>query len=181
MDQIKKDCDTVNNELNDVKTKVKLLEKDIELVYVISEKRSVTIEKIQEMNNSLVQRISLHDQKHLLHDKEEKELKDDIKDLNTKIASVSHEIHERVDQLEHHISSRIDASRIDASRIDALRGDLLNHEKEDSLKASSESDTDGDLDKRIAEIEKWRWMIVGAVAFAAWFIGQADIIGKLMK
>jgi len=171
MDQIKKDCNNVNNELNDVKTKVKLLEKDIELVYGISEKLSVTIEKIQEMNNSLVQMISLHDQKHLLHDKEEKELKDDIKDLNAKIASVSREIHERVDQLEHHISSRIDA----------LRGDLLNHKKEDDRKNGSTDDAENDLDKRIAEIEKWRWMIVGAVAFAAWFIGQADIIGKLMK
>ena len=171
MDQIKKDCNTVNNDISDVKTKVKLLEKDIELVYGISEKLSVSIEKIQEMNNSLVQMISLHDQKHLLHDREEKELKDDIKDLNIKIASVSREIHERVDQLEHHISSRIDA----------LRGDLLNHKKEDLEKKHVDTDVEDDLDKRIAEIEKWRWMIVGAVAFAAWFIGQADIIGKLMK
>lgn len=42
-------------------------------------------------------------------------------------------------------------------------------------------DSDDELYKRVSEMEKWRWMVMGAVAVAAWFIGQANIIGSLFK
>lgn len=154
--------------LNDVKIKVRLLEKDIELVNNISEKLGESIEKIQEMSTNLVKMITLHDQKHIQHEKSENELKEDIKELYLRIASVSREIHDRIDQVEHHI----------ASRIDALRTDLLMHKKENK---SGECKTDDGISKRLADIEQWRWMMIGGIALAAWFIGEANLIGKLFK
>ena len=91
------------------------------------------------------------------------DVKTDIKELHSRITTVNREIHDRIDQVEHHISSRIDA----------LRSDLANHKKQDIK--------DGGLKDKIADIEKWRWTMMGAIAVIAWLAGQADIIGKLLK
>lgn len=154
------------DELNEIAIKVRLLERDVELVNSISERLGTSIEKIQEMSTSLVKMISLHDQKHQQHEKAESELKEDIKEIYTRIAAVSTEIHDRIDQVERHISSRIDA----------LRSDLIAHKKEDVKKPE-----EVDLAKKISDIEQWRWMLIGAIAVSAWVIGEANIIGKLFK
>lgn len=155
-----------DNELSELKLKVGLLEKDIQVESSISEKLSESIEKIQEMSLNLVKLISYHEEKHQNHEKTEKELKDDIRELYSRLASVSREIHERVDQLEHHI----------ASRIDALRTSLEHNKKIDC-----DGDHDTELEKKVETINQWRWQIMGAIAVISWLIGQTDILGKLLK
>lgn len=155
-------------EVSELKLKVGLLEKDIQVGNSISERLSESIEKIQEMSLSLVKLISYHEQKHNQHESTEKELKEDIKELHSRITTVNREIHERIDQVEHHI----------ASRIDALRMSLENHKK-------VEKDTcetgNSELEKKVETINQWRWQIMGAIAVISWLIGQTDILGKLFK
>lgn len=153
--------------INDVLLKVKLLEKDVQVVNNIAQKLSESIEKIQEMNMNLIKMISLHDQKHMQHDREESDLKEDIKDLHSRITTVNREVQERIDQVERHITSRIDA----------LRTDLITHKKEDL----PDDTTNDKMSDKIADIEKWRWILVGAIAVIAWIIGESDLIGRLFK
>lgn len=149
--------------IRDMELKTAILEKDVGLVNTICERLTESVEKIQDMNQNVISLISLHSQRHEQHEKTETELKDDIKELHSRITTVNREIHERIDQVEHHISSRIDA----------LRSDLANHKKQDTK--------DGGLKDKIADIEKWRWTMMGAVAVIAWLVGHSDIIGKLLK
>lgn len=151
--------------IRNVELKTGLLEKDVSLVNTICERLAESVEKIQDMNQNVISLISLHGQRHDQHEKVETELKEDIKELHSRITTVNREIHERIDQVEHHISSRIDA----------LRSDLANHKKQDTDKK------DGGLREKIADIEKWRWTMMGAVAVIAWLVGHSDIIGKLLK
>jgi small-conductance mechanosensitive channel len=97
--------------------------------------------------------ITLHEQKHDQHEKVEKELKDDIKDL-----------HDRIDQVERHISDRIDA----------LRADLINHKSEDRKNKVTET---------LKEIDRYKWMIIGAALAIGWMIGNVDlaVFGTLFK
>jgi DNA-binding ferritin-like protein len=78
-------------------------------------------------------------------------LKEDIKDL-----------HDRIDQVERHISERIDA----------LRVDLVSHKKHDNIV----SDT-------LKEIDKYKWMILGAAIAIGWIIGNVNlgVLGTLFK
>lgn len=158
-----------NDKIRDVELKVGLLEKDVSLTNTICSRLADSIDKIQDMNQNVVSLISLHGQRHEQHEKVEEEVKEDIRELYSRIANVSREIHERIDQTEHHITSRIDA----------LRTDLLNHKKDD--KKNEVSEEDKKLSEKIADIEKWRWMVVGAIALASWFIGHADFFGKVLK
>jgi len=149
--------------LHDVELKVGLLAKDVEQTDRLCEKLSESITKIQELNVNIMQMITLHEQRHEQHEKAEKDLKDDIKELHSRITTVNREIHDRIDEVERHISNRIDE----------LRSDLIKHAKNDPTKLSN----------ALAEIDKYKWMILGGAIAVGWLIGNVDLgmLGKLLK
>jgi predicted nucleic acid-binding Zn-ribbon protein len=138
--------------VHELELKVGLLGKDVEQTDRLCEKLSESIAKIQELNVNIMQMITLHEQRHEQHEKVETDLKDDIRDL-----------HDRIDQVERHISARIDA----------LRNDLMNHKQQDR----------GRIPEMLAEIEKYKWMILGGALALGWLIGHVDLtmLGKLLK
>jgi len=131
--------------------KVSLLEKDVQQTNRVLDKLSESIEKIQEMNDTMIRMISLHEHRHEQHEKVEKDLKEDIKDL-----------HDRIDQVERHISERIDA----------LRNDLMQHKTNDNV-----------IGNTLKEIDKYKWMILGAAIAVGWIIGNVNlgVLGTLFK
>jgi len=131
-------------EVQDIKLKVGLMEKDIHQTNVLCERLSHSIEKIQELNQNLLQMITLHEQKHQQHDKAESEIKADIKDL-----------HDRIDQVERHISQRIDD----------LRADLMTHKQKDRSMIGEIAN----------QVERWKWMILGAVLALGFLLGKLEI------
>ena len=131
-------------EVQDIKLKVGLMEKDIHQTNVLCERLSHSIEKIQELNQNLLQMITLHEQKHHQHEKVESEIKDDIKDL-----------HDRIDQVERHISQRIDD----------LRADLMTHKQKDRSMIGEVAN----------QVERWKWMILGAVLALGFLLGKIEI------
>ena len=137
--------------LHDIELKVGLLGKDVEQTDRLCSKLSESIEKLQEVNVNIMRMITLHEQRHEQHEKVEKEVKDDIKDL-----------HDRIDQVERHISERIDA----------LRNDLMAHRKEDNV-----------IGNTLKEIDKYKWMILGAAIAIGWIIGNVNlgVLGTLIK
>ncbi len=149
--------------LHDVELKVGLLAKDVEQTDRLCEKLSESITKIQELNVNIMQMISLHEQRHEQHEKAEQDLKDDIKELHSRITTVNREIHDRIDEVERHISNRIDE----------LRSDLIKHAKNDPTRLSN----------ALAEIDKYKWMILGGAIAVGWLIGNVDLgmLGKLLK
>jgi chromosome segregation ATPase len=159
-----------DEKLNEVKLKVGLLEKDIQVVTNLVERVSESIEKIQEMSLHLVKMITLHEQRHSQHERVENELKEDIKELHSRITTQAREMHERIDQVEHHITSRIDA----------LRNELIQHKKQE-LPEDKHGKNDLKLTDKLDSLDKWRWMAAGAIALGAWLIGELDLISKLFK
>ena len=139
-----------DKEVSDLKLKVGLIEKDVEIVDRSVDKITLSIEKIQELNNNIFRMITLHESKHDEKEKKEINLQRDIKDL-----------HERIDTLEAHISSRIDD----------LRSDLLLHKKSDKLSVQT----------IMQEVEKWKWMILGGILVGGFLLGKLDILANLFS
>ena len=150
--------------LHDVEMKVGLLEKDVQQSEKLCEKLSESIAKLQEVNANILRMITLHEHRHEEHEKTETEVKDDIKELHSRITTVNREIHERIDEVERHISERIDA----------LRSDLIQHKKEEG------GNVVGDT---LKEIDKYKWMILGAAIAIGWIIGNVNlgVLGTLFK
>ena len=149
--------------LHSIELKVGLLEKDIQQTSQVCDKLSESIEKIQEMNATMIRMITIHEQRHEQHEKAEENLKDDIKELHSRITTVSREIHDRIDQVERTITERLDA----------LRSDLMHHKQEDV----------GGLSNTLKEIDRYKWMILGAAIAIGWIIGNVNlgVLGTLFK
>ena len=150
--------------LHDVEMKVGLLEKDVQQSEKLCEKLSESISKLQEVNANILRMITIHEHRHEQHERAETEVKDDIKELHSRITTVNREIHERIDEVERHISERIDA----------LRSDLIQHKKEEG--GNMVGDT-------LKEIDKYKWMILGAAIAIGWIIGNVNlgVLGTLLK
>ena len=150
--------------LHDVEMKVGLLEKDVQQTDRLCEKLSESISKLQEVNANILRMITIHEHRHEQHERAEIDLKDDIKELHSRITTVNREIHERIDEVERHISERIDA----------LRSDLIQHKKEEG------GNVVGDT---LKEIDKYKWMILGAAIAIGWIIGNVNlgVLGTLFK
>jgi chromosome segregation ATPase len=150
--------------LHDVEMKVGLLQRDVQQSEKLCEKLSESISKLQEVNANILRMITIHEHRHEQHEKAEIELKDDIKELHSRITTVNREIHERIDEVERHISERIDA----------LRSDLIQHKKEEG------GNVVGDT---LKEIDKYKWMILGAAIAIGWIIGNVNlgVLGTLFK
>ena len=150
--------------LHDVEMKVGLLERDVQQTEKLCEKLSESISKLQEVNANILRMITIHEHRHEQHERAETEVKDDIKELHSRITTVNREIHERIDEVERHISERIDA----------LRSDLIQHKKEEG--GNMVGDT-------LKEIDKYKWMILGAAIAIGWIIGNVNlgVLGTLFK
>jgi seryl-tRNA synthetase len=143
--------------------KVGLLGKDIEQISELNDKLSDSIEKIREMNANMIRMITIHEQRHEQHEKIEDDLREDIKELHSRITTVNREIHDRIDQVERTITQRLDV----------IRQDLIKHRAEDEPKVG----------KVLKEIDQYKWMILGAAIVVGWLIGHIDMsmVGKLLK
>ena len=155
-------------DLNDVRLKLGLLEKDVQMTGQLLEKVSESIEKIQEMNLNLVKMLSIHEQRHAQHEKVENELKEDIKELHSRISTQSRQLNDRIDQFEQHVTSRLDD----------IKTDLIQHKKQEFPQDQHKNDS---LLNKIDKLNEWRWMLIGGIALAAWIIGELDLLGKLFR
>lgn len=154
-------------DINDLKLEIGLLKKDNEQLVTVTNKLSDTMEKIQEMNGNLVRMLALHDQKHENHVRNENEIKDDIKELHSRITTVTRELYEKVGLTEKHLSDKIDDLRIE----------LNSHREKDAKQQGTK------LPEVLAEIDKYKWMLFGAAAAIGWIIGNVNltVLGTLFK
>ena len=146
-------------DLQNIKLKVSVMERDVHHTNELCEKLSDSIDKIQELNRNLIQMMALHGQRHEQHEKNNVKMEQDIKDLHSRITTVSREIHERIDQVEQHISNRIDD----------LRSDLIKHKEYDKV----------GIKNIMQEVDKWKWMILGAVLAGGFLRGKIDLTSLL--
>ena len=142
-------------EVQDLKLDIGLLKKDVEWTNEICHKLSESIDKLQEVNVNILRMITLHEQKHDQHEKSQKDMKDDIKELHSRITTVTRELHERIDQVEKHITDRLDD----------IRSDLATHKQQDKKTIITE----------LSEVERWKWIILGAVMSAGFILGKLEL------
>lgn len=143
--------------------KLSLLERDLQQTDKLCEKLSESIEKLQEVNASLTKMITLHEQRHEQHERVETELKEDIKELHSRITTVNRELHDKIDEVEKSIGEKIDD----------LRREIIRHEQKDRAR----------LPDVLREIDKYKWMILGGAIAVGWIIGHVNLefLGKLLK
>jgi ElaB/YqjD/DUF883 family membrane-anchored ribosome-binding protein len=154
-------------QVHDLKLEVGLLKRDNEQLETITNKLSDSIDKIQEMNGNLLRMIALHEQKHESHLRTEDNLKEDIKELHSRITTTTRELHDKMDQTEKHLSDKIDS----------LRRELQSHETNDAQRK------DKSLSGTLSQIENYKYLVLGIALTVGFLAGNLNtsLFGILFK
>jgi DNA repair exonuclease SbcCD ATPase subunit len=145
----------MTEDLSKLKLDIGLLQKDLQMTDKLWQKVSESIEKIQEINSNLVKMISLHEQKHEQHDIAERDLKEDVKEIHSRITTVNRELTDRMNEVETHL----------AKKIDELKAELIDQNIKKELNEN----------KTFKEFDKYKWMLVGAALGFGWVIGNVNL------
>jgi chromosome segregation ATPase len=123
-------------------------ESQIKVLENVVERIDTSIEKLTEVSNSIGKLLAVHDERINTLEKGYDRATDEIKDLHSRITTISREICDKLDQIEDSLEKRI--------RTHSDNSEKLHKELKAELEVKLRS-----LDSRINLLETWRWVIVG--------------------
>lgn len=139
----------------ELETKVAILQNDLGRVTLFLEKTDSTIEKLTEVSNSLARMLAVHEEKLGIHEhqftqveKRKAETQVDIKELHSRITTTTRELSEEISQTESRISQALKQGLDEIKKIITEEHEAIDNRSKE-------------LEKRVADLEKWRWLIVG--------------------
>ena len=138
-----------------VDSQIKVLENVVERI-------DTSIEKLTEVSNSIGKLLAVHDERINTLEKGYDRATDEIKDLHSRITTISREICDKLDQIEDSLEKRIITHSDNSEK--------LHKELKSELEVKLRS-----LDSRINILETWRWIVIGGAAVLGY------IADKLIK
>ena len=139
--------------LQDVRIDVELLKKDVVNITALCQKMDVVIDKILEQQDRYLSQIYVD------MENQEKEVKNDIKELHSRITTVYRDLGDKIELTERRL----------LEELKDLRTQITEHNKKE----------DSDLQK----ILNWKWMLFGGVVAVSWIISHVnlDLLSKIIK
>jgi len=142
-----------------LETEILLLKQDISRISMFSDKLDAAIIKMGEVSNDIAKMLAVHQERldtqettdeelFTLMEKLKDEMKGDIKDLHSRITTVSRDLSDDINETEQRLMQALTYGMNDLKK--CIVEDIK--QKEQSTK---------DLEARVAELEKWKWIILG--------------------
>lgn len=155
-------------------TEVAVLKSDVTRMTSLFEKLDTAIERMGDVSNSIARMLAVHEERlnkqddideelFTLVEKRKQELQSDIKDLHSRITTVSRELSDDINETEQRIMTAMTYGTSEIKKCIT-----------DETKAVSKQQIE--LEKRVTELERWKWLIMGGSialgAFAHEFVGM---------
>jgi DNA repair exonuclease SbcCD ATPase subunit len=134
------------------------------------------VEMLREIASDMKRMLAVHDEKLNQHERKQDDIFNLIEQRRNEMADDIKEIHSRITTVQRELSTEINATE---SRI--IKG--LDELKEE-LKADQEfhNKKQKTLEDRISDLEKWRWIIIGAGITGGWiFTKLSNMIDIVIK
>ena len=159
-----------------VETQLAVIEQELDQSGAVVTRMERAIEKLTDVTADISKILAVHDQRlergekatadvFDLLEKRRQEMNDDIKELHSRITTTTRELSAEISEVQKCVITGIE--------------DLKRELKEDQ---KYHNDKQSNLEKRIADLEKWRYMLVGAGIVGGYllnkFIGMIDIAIK---
>lgn len=149
---------------NSIETDVALLKRETAQMTSVFTKLDEAIDKLGDVANGIGKMLAVHEEKLVIHERVDRELfelvekrraemQEDIKEIHSRITTVQREIASELSNTEHKI---MDAIKELKTGVDANRASIQVDSKE--------------LEKRIEQLERWRWILVGGGIVAGFII-----------
>jgi hypothetical protein len=124
------------------------------------------VEMLREIASDMKRMLAVHDEKLNQHERKQDDIFNLIEQRRNEMAEDIKEIHSRITTVQRELSTEINAteSRI-IKGIDELKAELKTDQEFHNSKQKS-------LEQRIADLEKWRWIIIGAGVTGGWVFSK---------
>jgi phage-related tail protein len=134
------------------------------------------VEMLREIASDMKRMLAVHDEKLNQHERKQDDIFALIEQRRNEMADDIKEIHSRITTVQRELSTEINATENRIIKgIDELKAEL----KTDQEYHNSKQKT---LEQRIADLEKWRWIIIGAGITGGWLFSKlstmVDIVIK---
>lgn len=160
----------------DLETTVALVKKDLDNFSQLFNKLDLTVGKMIDISNDVSKLLSLHEQRlenlyqndKLLESKLEKntvDLSEEMKELHHHIRNNNRDVMEKLKSSEDSIKNDIKYIR------DSI--DRENKNLKDSIDTTNENQKT--LTKRLDALERWRWVVGGAIMTGVWVLNRSGI------
>lgn len=151
----------------DHRVEIELLKKDVSMITTLCEKFDATIDKMQDIASNLSKMVSLQEQRLTNQEESTKEIQgilemrrlehnNDIKELHSRITTVNRELSDKIEETEKTILQELQEIRKEIKD---------SHVREDT----------SSLSKRLAEIETWKYMMMGGIIVVTWLLAKSDL------
>ena len=139
------------------------IESDVEVLKSVVTKLDTSIDKITQVSVDIGKILSAHEARIDGLEKIADDRDDDIKDLHSRISTMSREIADHMDLMENRIYVKLKENSLSAT------------EQHDKIQREIESDIEK-LGSRLTILENWRWWILGAAAALGFVLGKMDLV-----
>tara|TARA_S200002703_G_scaffold55013_1_gene47542 strand:- start:308 stop:808 length:501 start_codon:yes stop_codon:yes gene_type:complete len=158
-----------------LETEVAIVKNDVNQIGRLFSKLEIALDKITDVNSNIGQMLAVHEQRLVDSEKEFVYIKKEMGEVDEKLNGEIKEIHSRLTtntrEIERKMSDEIDKV-LDA--IKDLKTSIDDHEKDGNEKITA-------LSARLASLEKWRWILLGAFATGGFLLGNGVTFGNIFS
>ena len=158
-------------------TEVAVLKSDVNRMASLFEKMDAAIEKMGDVSNNIARMLAVHEERlnkqddideelFSLVEKRRQEIQSDIKELHSRITTVSRELADDLTETEQRIMTAMTYGTTEIKKCIT-----------DEFKSITEKQMD--LDKRVTELERWKWLIMGGSIVLGAF--AHELVGLVIK
>jgi DNA repair exonuclease SbcCD ATPase subunit len=142
-----------------LETEVAVLKSDVNRMTSLFEKLDTAIERMGDVSNSIARMLAVHEERlnkqddideelFTLVEKRRQEIQGDIKELHSRITTVSRELSDDINETEQRIMTAMTYGMADIKK-------CITEETKTTTQQRL------DLEKRINDLERWKWLVMG--------------------
>lgn len=153
------------------KLDIALIQKDLKNICNLCEKFDITMDKMQDVASNLTRIVYLQEQKLASQEKINNEVNSKLQDLQKDHNKDIEELNRKITTVNMELTSKIEQSQT------KIVSELLNGRQQ--LRDEINNIT-SNLDKKIGEINIWRYMVMGGIALAVWIFANLSGLSKIL-
>lgn len=132
------------------------------------------VEMLREIASDMKRMLAVHDEKLNQHERKQDDIFNLIEQRRNEMADDIKEIHSRITTVQRELSTEITATE---SRIIKGLDELKEELKTDQEYHNGKQKT---LEQRISDLEKWRWIIIGAGITGGWIFSKLSSMVEII-
>lgn len=160
-----------------IEAEIAVLKSDVARTAILFDKLDTAIEKMSDVSNNIARMLAVHEERlnkqdltneeiHTLVERRKQELQGDIKELHSRITTTSRELSDDINETEQRLMTAMTAGMTDIKRCITEETKII-------------TDQQLDLENRVADLERWKWLVMGGSVVVGAF--AHELVGIIFK